>query len=299
MEIIPLPEAEIERWIDMRQALWPEESRPALASEVVEWASGKTGVFLAMAAGAPIGFAEVSMRERADGCSTSPVGYLEGWWVADEHRRQGVGAALVAAAEEWARRRGATEMGSDADADNEVSRTAHRALGFAEDGPVVTFSKTIGAGVSAELSAAAEVELREIDSDNVRAITRLEVAPHQRAFVAPNAVSLAQYAVTNKAWTRAIYADDEPVGYVLLSDDHERQRYYLWRFMIDRRYQGLGFGTKGMELVIDYVKGRPGASGLYLSYVPAQGGPEGFYKRLGFVDTGKVHGGEVEAFLSL
>ena len=148
------------------------------------------------------------------------------------------------------------------------------------------------------MSPDAGISLREITSDNVRAICDLSVAPDQEQFVAPNAVSMAEYAVTTKAWTRAIYADDNPVGYVLLSDDDEKPRYYLWRFMIDQRYQGLGFGKRSMDLVIDYVRGRPGADGLYLSYVPAEGGPEDFYKNMGFVDTGRVHDGEVEALLT-
>lgn len=294
-----MSDAEVEAWIDMRQALWPDEPRLDLAAEAEEWWLGKTGVFLAMESGAPIGFAEVSMRDRADGTLSSPVGYLEGWWVAEEHRRQGVGSELLAACERWARRRGASEMGSDAHVGNEVSRAAHLARGFTAQRPIVPFSKPIGEAEPVAVTADAEVRLRTIDRDNVRAITRLEVAPHQRAFVAPNAVSLAEYAVATKAWTRAVYADDDPVGYVLLSDDDEKPRYYLWRFMIDRRYQGLGFGRRAMALVIDYVRGRPGATGLYLSYVPAEGGPEGFYKKLGFVDTGRVHGGEAEAFLRL
>lgn len=148
------------------------------------------------------------------------------------------------------------------------------------------------------MSPDAEITLRDVTSDNVRAVCALAVAPDQEEFVAPNALSMAEYAVTTKAWTRAVYADDEPVGYVLLSDDDEQPRYYLWRYMIDQRYQGLGFGHRAMELVIEYVRARPAADGLFVSYVPGEGSPESFYKNLGFVDTGKVHGGEVEALLS-
>jgi diamine N-acetyltransferase len=96
----------------------------------------------------------------------------------------------------------------------------------------------------AKFSADIEVTLRDIDSANVRAICDLAVAPDQVSFVAPNAVSMAEYAVTTKAWTRAIYADDDPVGYVLLSDDDDRPRYYLWRFMIDQRYRASALGSE-------------------------------------------------------
>ncbi len=128
----------------------------------------------------------------------------------------------------------------------------------------------------------------------MRAVVRLGVGPHQQAFVAPNAVSLAQAYATTKAWPRAIYAGDVPVGFTMLSDDDEQPRYYLWRFMIDRRHQGRGYGRAAMDLVEEYVRTRPGGDRLYLSYVPAPGGPEHFYRSLGYEDTGRVHGGERE-----
>ena len=144
-----------------------------------------------------------------------------------------------------------------------------------------------------------EVTLREVDDDNVRAVIDLSVSPDQTDFVAPNVTSLAQAFATTKVWVRAVYAGDEPVGFVMLSDDDEKPRYYVWRFMIDHGHQGCGYGTAAMGLVHDYVRTRPGGDRIYLSYVPAEGGPEGFYKGLGYVDTGVVHGGEVEAVLEL
>jgi len=73
----------------------------------------------------------------------------------------------------------------------------------------------------------------------------------------------------------------------MLSDDHEKPRYYLWRFMIDSDYQGMGFGKRAMGLIHDYVATRPGGDKVYLSYVPGEGGPEHFYRSLGYVDTGR------------
>ena len=143
------------------------------------------------------------------------------------------------------------------------------------------------------------VELRPVDDGNVKAVIDLSVAEGQSDFVAPNVYSLAQAFATTNVWVRAVYARDEPVGFVMVSDDADEPRYYLWRFMIDAAHQGKGYGRVAMELVHDYVRSRPGGDRIYLSYVPAEGGPEGFYKGLGYVDTGKVHGGEVEAVLML
>jgi diamine N-acetyltransferase len=142
------------------------------------------------------------------------------------------------------------------------------------------------------------VTLRPIDQGNVRIIIDdLKVDPSQVDFVAPNAISLAEAFVATKVWVRAIYAGDEAVGFAMLSDDDEQPRYYLWRFMIDARHQGKGYGSAAMQLIHEYVRTRPGGDRIFLSYVPAEGGPQPFYASLGYVDTGRVHGGEVEAVL--
>ncbi len=143
------------------------------------------------------------------------------------------------------------------------------------------------------------VRLRPVDDDNVSAVIELSVAPHQTELVAPNVHSLAQAFATTKVWVRAVYAGEEPVGFLMLSDDDDKPRYYLWRFMIDHRYQHMGFGRTAMTLVHDYVRTRPGGDRIYLNYVPAEAGPEHFYKGLGYVDTGVEDMGELEAVLSL
>jgi len=145
----------------------------------------------------------------------------------------------------------------------------------------------------------ATVTLGEVGDDNVQAVIDLSVSPDQSQFVAPNVKSLAQAFATTKVWVRAVYADDDLVGFVMLSDDADKPRYYLWRFMIDQRYQGLGYGRQAMTLVHQYVRSRPAGDRIYLSYVPEDGGPEPFYKSLGYEDTGVERGGELEAVLHL
>ncbi len=145
----------------------------------------------------------------------------------------------------------------------------------------------------------AAVELREITSDNVRAVCRLAVAASQTSFVAPNAISLAEALFEPKAWYRAIYVGEQPVGFVMLSIDTLATTYYLWRFMIADGQQHRGYGRAAIWALVEHVRGLPGATELLVSWVPADGGPEPFYRDLGFVPTGEIHDGEVEARLVL
>lgn len=138
----------------------------------------------------------------------------------------------------------------------------------------------------------AEVTLREITGESVRAICALEVAPEQRGFVAPNAISIAQAHFEPKAWFRAVYADDDPVGFVMLFEDAEKSEYFLWRLMVDAGHQGKGYGRRTLDLVVERVRGLPGATELLTSYVPGDAGPRDFYLRYGFVETGEVEGAE-------
>ncbi len=151
----------------------------------------------------------------------------------------------------------------------------------------------------------AVVELREVTGDDVRAICRLQVAPSQRGFVAPNAVSFAEALFEPKAWYRGIYADGRPVGFVMLSDDPDGAdnggvaQYYLWRLMIGDGFQGLGYGRRAVELLVEHVRARPGATELLVSWVPGDGSPEGFYLGLGFEPTGELDDDEVVGRLRL
>jgi diamine N-acetyltransferase len=145
----------------------------------------------------------------------------------------------------------------------------------------------------------APIELREITSETVRAICRLAVAASQTSFVAPNAVSLAEALFEPRAWYRAIYAGDEPVGFAMLSIDTVAPTYYLWRFMIADGQQRRGYGQAAMAAIVEHVRTLPRATELLVSWVPADGGPEPFYRGLGFVPTGIIHEGEVEARLEL
>jgi diamine N-acetyltransferase len=144
-----------------------------------------------------------------------------------------------------------------------------------------------------------KVTLREVTAETVRAICRLDVSEGQKHFVAPNSVSFAEAYFEPKAWFRAIYADDTPVGFVMLYDNPEEAEYFLWRFMIDERYQKMGLGKRALDLLSEYVRKRPGAKELKLSCHPGEEGPEPFYRKYGFSRTGNWLGTEAEMRIEL
>jgi aminoglycoside 6'-N-acetyltransferase I len=121
-----------------REALWPKSSAEEHDRELTLILEGKAVTTLPLiilvaeaSDGMLAGFLEVDLRSHADGCDpTRPVGYIEGWYVAESHRHRGVGRKLLAAAEDWARSQGCVEVGSDTWIDNEVSQRVHEALGY-------------------------------------------------------------------------------------------------------------------------------------------------------------------------
>lgn len=153
--------------------------------------------------------------------------------------------------------------------------------------------------MSTETTSRPVVSLREITAETVREICALKVAPDQEEFVAPNAVSIAEAHFTPIAWFRAIYADETPVGFVMLADDSENHEYFLWRLMIADGQQGHGYGRQAIALLVDYVRARPGATELLVSYHPGEGSPRDFYRKLGFEETGRIEDGEVVLRLPL
>ncbi len=151
----------------------------------------------------------------------------------------------------------------------------------------------------APTDALTQITLHEVTADTVRAVCELRVAPDQEGFVAPNAVSIAEAHFEENAWFRAIYAGDTLVGFIMLDDDAENRKYFLWRLMIAAGHQGKGYGAGAVRRLIEYVRTRPGARELLTSYVPGEGSPEGFYRKLGFGPTGEVEDGEITMRLHL
>jgi aminoglycoside 6'-N-acetyltransferase I len=146
MRIREATAADFDALLAMRAALWPHDRRERLAEEMRRFDADPLYAFLVAEPGdgPPVGLVEVSVHPHAPGCDTGRVGYLEAWWVAPEHRRAGVGRALVRAAEAWAAARGCTERASVCHAANDASRAAHAALGYREHATLVHFAKRMG-----------------------------------------------------------------------------------------------------------------------------------------------------------
>ena len=139
------------------------------------------------------------------------------------------------------------------------------------------------------------ITLREITEETVTPICKLSdtLSEVQKTMVASNALSIAQAHFNKYFWFRAIYAGQNPVGFIMLYDDPEEPKYFLWRLMIAGPFQGLGYGEKAVQLLIEYVRTRPGAKELMVSCGEGEGSPEGFYTKLGFRRTGEMIGEEV------
>jgi aminoglycoside 6'-N-acetyltransferase I len=137
--------ADIPEHARMRRSLWPHDDLTEHVADVQALLDDPMQVaFVAERGdGRLCGFAEASIRRYANGNDESPCAFLEGWWVDPDVRRTGIGRALVAAVEDWARVQGFTQLGSDALLDNTLSHQAHHALGFEERERVIYFRKRL------------------------------------------------------------------------------------------------------------------------------------------------------------
>jgi aminoglycoside 6'-N-acetyltransferase I len=131
-------------WLRMRKGVWPEAPDEYLDYDMDEVLSNDRNiVFFALIGDTPVGMIEARLRESAEGCFSSPVGYIEAWFVDKDLRGQGIAGALTDAAENWARGKGCTDMASDTWLENGVSIRAHAKMGYSEVERLVHFVKQL------------------------------------------------------------------------------------------------------------------------------------------------------------
>ena len=149
--IRPAQLSDHDQLVRLREALWPDASADELSRELMQILEGKAAVTLPhiilvaeASDGTIAGFLEIDLRSHADGCNPSrPVGFIEGWYVSENHRQKGIGRKLLAEAEEWARGQGCAEIASDTWLDNVLSQRVHEALGYEEVDRCVHYRKTL------------------------------------------------------------------------------------------------------------------------------------------------------------
>lgn len=144
------------------------------------------------------------------------------------------------------------------------------------------------------------VELKEITENNYEDCIKLKVADNQKSFVASNVYSLAQaWVFYETAYPFAIYADDVMVGFIMMSFYKSKGVYDIWRFMIDERFQGKGYGRAALILAVKYLKEKYNVKEIFLSFVSDNTVAEKLYHSVGFQRTGETEGDEIVMCLKI
>jgi aminoglycoside 6'-N-acetyltransferase I len=142
MEIIKVTQREFDEWLDLVLKLWPDASAEDMMS--ILNSPREDGFLVKNDDGHAIAFMNLSLRyEYVPDATQSPAAYVEGIYVKDEYRKQGVGKALIQYAEKWALEQGCVELASDALLENTASYAFHTTVGFREVERVVFFIKPL------------------------------------------------------------------------------------------------------------------------------------------------------------
>ena len=146
------------------------------------------------------------------------------------------------------------------------------------------------------------VELRDVTAENRQAVAGLELDRDQQDLVASNAESLAEARSDPDARPRAVYAGERLVGFLMYdpgrTGDDPREA-LIYRFMIDRKFQGKGYGRAALTKALDEIRGIPGVTRIFISYMPDNPVAKPFYASFGFREVGTDEDGEMIAELVL
>lgn len=137
------------------------------------------------------------------------------------------------------------------------------------------------------------VSLKEIDRHNFFDVIDLKVAEEQKSFVATNLFSLAQAKAFPECNCLAIYHEEKLVGFTMYCMDFDDKEYWIYRLMIDAKYQSKGYGKAAMEKLIELIKEDKDHQVIYLSFEPENDRAKEMYEKLGFEADGRVIDGEI------
>lgn len=135
--------------------------------------------------------------------------------------------------------------------------------------------------------------LKEVDRHNFFDVIDLKVAEEQKSFVATNLFSLAQAKAFPECNCLAIYHEEELVGFTMYCMDFDDKEYWIYRLMIDAKYQSKGYGKAAMEKLIEQIKEDKDHQVIYLSFEPENDRAKEMYEKLGFEADGRVIDGEI------
>lgn len=142
------------------------------------------------------------------------------------------------------------------------------------------------------------ITMQAIDKQNWEECISLKTKKEQERFIASNLYSIAQVQFLERFEAKAIYVDQQMVGFTLYGLDSDDGNYWIYRFMIDERFQGLGYGKKAFQLILDTIRQREDRTDvLMISYAPMNEQARGLYTAAGFKELGIMpwSGGEVVA----
>lgn len=144
------------------------------------------------------------------------------------------------------------------------------------------------------------MELREITGENYQQVLNLSTGAGQEEFVAQNVRSMAQaWVFRDRARPYALYEGEEPVGFIMFDWRPEEKTAEIWRFMIDYRHQGKGYGRRAMELALEKIRRAGVFDRVQLYYMPGNEKARALYRNLGFGETGNTLDGEIQMELIL
>lgn len=154
-------------------------------------------------------------------------------------------------------------------------------------------------GPASEAGSGSKIRLEPIGASNRKAVLALELSQDQQDFLADNASSLKEAASDDDARPRAVVAGDRVVGFLMYDASEDDDEALIYRFMIDRRNQGQGYGRAALSALLQEIRALGHVRHVLVCYMPENEGARRLYQSAGFVDEGVDEDGEMIARLRL